>query len=111
MRIYTLPHRSLDLPIFFDFTLNVSPLSFIIAPRLRGGRRSARSGGKPRFGTPIDRGRRKKAVGMRCLEIVDDRSEPRRLEVTGDPVLSPSIDGGIRSGRMDLYDFIDRKLL
>ena len=69
--------------------------------------RSASSGGKVRFGPPIDRARREKAVGMTSLEMVDDRSEPRWFEVTGDPVPSPSIDGGIVGGRTDLYDFIE----
>ena len=67
----------------------------------------ARSGGKPRFGTQINRGRCEKAVGMSSLEIVDDRSEPRRFQATGDPVPSPSIDGGIGSEPTDLYNFIE----
>ena len=111
MRINTLPHRSLHLPIVFEFTPNYSSLLSIVAPLRRGGRRSARSGGKPRFGPPIDRARRKKAVGMLCFEIFNDRSEPRRFEVTGNPVLSPSIDGGIGGGRTDVYDFIQGNVL
>ena len=76
----------------------------IIALRLRGGQRSARSGGKARFGAPIERPRREKLVNMLFWEILDDRSELRRFEVTGNPVLSPSIDGGIGDGHTDLCD-------
>ena len=71
----------------------------------------ARSAGKPRVGTPIDRARHKKAVGMLCFEMFNDRTEPRRFQVTGNPVLSPSIDGGIGGGRTDVYGFTEGNLL